>query len=103
MCERGITTSVKVWIPADLSTTGKACWRWERIDFYIADIVKALQDGGINMRGSCCGDRKDFGFVVLQDGRFLTVCPAADYRSLRWALRAAWQIVRNKYLRKERG
>ena len=103
MCEWGTDTDVRVWIPADLSATGKARWRTKPIDSCIADVVKALQDGGINMRGSCCGHGTDFGNIILQDGRILSICPTADFRSLKWALRAAWQIVRNKYMRAAEG
>ena len=95
MCEWGTHTDVRVWIPADLSATRKARWRVKPIDSCIADIVSALQNDGIDMRGSCCGHGQDFGNIILQDGRTLADCPAAELRSLRWALRAAWQIARN--------
>lgn len=98
MCKWGTTVPTKVWIPADMSATGEARWCVKPIDSCVADIVRALQDGGINMRGSCCGHGKDFGNIILEDGRILSVCPAADYRSLKWALRAAWQIIRNTRL-----
>jgi hypothetical protein len=100
MCKWGTTTDVMVKIPADLSATGKERWAVKPIDSCIADIVNALQRGGIDMRGSCCGHGKDFGNIILQDGRIISVCPTADYRSLRWALRAAWQIIRNRYIRR---
>ena len=100
MCKWGTTTDVRVRIHAGLSATGQTRWRVKPIDSCIADIVSALQKGGIDMRGSCCGHGKYFGNIILQDGRILSICPAADYRSLKWALRAAWQIIRNKYIKR---
>ena len=87
-------------IPGDLSATGKPRWKVKPIDSCIADVVSALQEAGIETRASCCGHGEDFGGVILQDGRILSICPAADYRSLKWALRAAWQIIRNKYIKR---
>lgn len=71
MCNWGQTTLVMVKIPADLSTTEKEKWKDVRIDSCIASIVKALQDKGIDMRGSCCGHGSGFGDIHLQDGRIL--------------------------------
>lgn len=95
MCKWGITTAVRVYVPADLSATGRARWREKPIDSCIADIVEALQNGGINMRGSCCGHGDYFGVIILQDGRMISLCRVGESRSLKWALRLAWQIVRN--------
>lgn len=98
MCEWGTTTPVIVKIPASLSHTGKDRWAWKEIDSCIADIVEALERAGIDMQGSCCGHGKGFGDIILRDGRFLTICERADFQSLGWALRLAWQIIRNRYL-----
>lgn len=64
---------VRVKIPADLSHTGKAYWKVVAIDHCIAPIVEALQQAGINMKGSCCGHGKREGSIVLQDGRELVI------------------------------
>ena len=64
---------VRVKIPADLSSTGKIKWRECSIDACIAPIVKALQEGGIDMRGSCCGHGEHEGDIHLQDGRTLII------------------------------
>lgn len=41
------------------------------IDAPIADIVSALQQAGIDMRGSCSGHDEREGYIDLQDGRVL--------------------------------
>jgi hypothetical protein len=64
---------VNVKIPVDLSSTGEVKWKQANIDKCIAPIVKALQEGGINMRGSCCGHGHQEGQIILQDGRMLTL------------------------------
>ena len=73
MCEWGTEVAVYVRIPADLSSTGKASWKIVGIDACIAPLVEALQNGGINMRGSCCGHGKGPGEIVLDDGRTLRI------------------------------
>ena len=73
MCEWGIYTEVSVKIPADLSYNGREYWTTKKIDKCIAPIVKALQEGGIDMRGSCCGHGKGDGEILLQDGRVLII------------------------------
>jgi hypothetical protein len=67
------TEAVRVKIPADLSYTGEERWKDAEIDAEIADIVKALQQGGIDMRASCSGHGKRPGEILLQDGRRLIV------------------------------
>jgi hypothetical protein len=73
MCEWGNTTPVIIKIPADLSFSGEEYWKEMKIDSCIAQIVKALQEGGINMRGSCCGHGNGSGDIHLQDGRALLI------------------------------
>jgi len=73
MCEWGNTKQIFVKIPSDLSSTGKTKWRYMKIDGCISKIVEALQEGGIDMRGSCCGHYKTFGDIHLQDGRVLVI------------------------------
>ncbi len=71
-CNRD-TTTVRVRIPAELSHTGNARWKYAQIDACIADIVEGLQMQGIDMRASCCGHGKSVGYILLQDGRKLVV------------------------------
>ena len=73
MCKWG--TSEKVWIkiPAELSYTGKTRYKYAKIDKCIAPLVKTLQEGNIDMRGSCCGHSKTDGRIHLQDGRVLII------------------------------
>ncbi len=78
MCKYGNTTKVRVKIPADLSHTGKTLWKTAGIDKCIAPIIKALQKGDIDMRGSCCGHGKMDGDIHLQDGRILIIKQNGD-------------------------
>lgn len=64
---------VRVRIPADLSCSGRAKWKRVGIDGCIAPLVRALQRGGVDMRGSCCGHGRGPGHIDLQDGRGLLV------------------------------
>jgi len=64
---------VMVRIPGDLSYLGRSYMGEKKIDSCIASIVKALQEGGIDMRASCCGHGKGNGKILLQDGRKLTI------------------------------
>jgi hypothetical protein len=73
MCNWGTEEVVAVRIPADLSHTGTPRWKDVGIDACIAPIVKALQAGGIDMRGSCCGHGRADGKIILADGRVLIV------------------------------
>lgn len=83
MCEWGTSKKVKVKIPADLSFNGRSRWKKMKIDACIAGLVEALQKGGVDMRGSCCG-HGGVGDIELQDGRLLLILPpekAAVYLS----------------------
>ena len=73
MCINGETVSVNVKIPADLSAEGVSIWKYKKIDKCIADLTQALQAGGIDMRGCCCGHGQTFGDIYLQDGRALLI------------------------------
>jgi hypothetical protein len=73
MCNWGDTAPVLVRIPADLSCSGEAHWKLTQIDRCIAPLVKALQEGGVDMRGSCCGHGRGEGQIELQDGRLLRI------------------------------
>jgi hypothetical protein len=73
MCEHGTETPVTVKIPADLSCDGQERLKEVGVDSCIASIVSALQAGGVDMRGSCCGHGKGTGHIDLQDGRGLLI------------------------------
>jgi hypothetical protein len=76
MCEWGTNVLVFVKVAAELSHTGEDRWQDFDIDACIAPLVSALQAGGIDMLGSCCGHGKRPGEILLRDGRVLLV--AAD-------------------------
>jgi len=67
---------VMVRIPKDLSHLGRSYMREKKIDSCITPIVKALQEGGIDMRASCCGHGNGNGKILLQDGRNLIISVA---------------------------
>ena len=73
MCKYGTSKRVLVTIPSDLSYTGKERKAVKAIDSCIASLVKALEDGGIRMRASCCGHFKTDGRIDLEDGRILII------------------------------
>ena len=73
MCKWGTCETVEVTIPADLSHNGKPFKKKAKIDKCIAPIVRALEQGGIKMRASCCGHGKTHGEIMLQDGRNLII------------------------------
>ncbi len=74
--------AVKVKIASDLSVTGKTKWKYALIDACIAPIIKALQKGNIDMRGSCCGHGSNIGDIHLQDNRYLIIKKTRDYAHL---------------------
>ena len=78
ICPCQDTTEVDVHIDADLACEGKEKWKRVKIDTCIAPLVKALQKGGINMRGSCCGHGKTIGEINLSDGRKLLIYPTSN-------------------------
>ena len=80
MCKWGTDIEVRVKIPADLSCNGIEKWKDALIDSCIAPIVRALQHGNIDMRGSCCGHGKFLGDIHLQDGRGLLVLSEKQHR-----------------------
>ncbi|MBC8435259.1 hypothetical protein H8D91_02030 [archaeon] len=79
---------VNVKIPADLSCDGKEKKKNAQVDACISSLVSALQKGGIDMRGSCCGHGEGLGEIHLQDGRMLLIVSSAE---------EGWKI-RDKYL-----
>jgi len=78
MCNRQLQ-NVLVKIPADISGTGFARFKYEAIDACIAPLVEALQKGAVDMRGSCCGHGKRLGEIHLQDGRVLIIADYQEY------------------------
>ena len=73
MCKWGTTVDVAVTIPAGMSHTGKERVAIKPIDACIADIVKALNDGGVKTVSCCCGHGAYPGHIALADGRVLMV------------------------------
>jgi hypothetical protein len=75
MCKWGTTTDVRLYA-AGWNGTGKPRANGTYlipIDSCIAPIVKALNDGGVLTRNSCCGHGKGPGKIDLVDGRTLVV------------------------------
>jgi hypothetical protein len=73
MCEWGTDVAVRVTVPASLSHTGHDRSAIKGIDACIADIVDALNKGGIQTVTSCCGHGRAEGHIVLRDGRTLRI------------------------------
>ena len=46
------------------------------IDWCIAEIVAALNAGGVRTVASCCGHQRRHGRIDLVDGRVLTILPS---------------------------
>jgi len=83
VCKWGTDEEVRVFIPADLSYTGKARFDVKKIDKCIAPIVRALNEAGIYTVTSCCGHGKGDGNIHLYDGRELIIrgSPRCEKRS----------------------
>ncbi len=73
MCAYGDSVMVRVKVLADLAHEGVDTWKDKPIDRCISSLVIALQDHGIDMRGSCCGHGKSSGEITLVDGRKLII------------------------------
>lgn len=73
MCEHGKVKRCYVKVPARLSYTGKPRWKWAGVDECIADLVSALNKGGVHTAGCCCGHGKGPAEILLADGRVLEV------------------------------
>lgn len=71
MCDWGNTVEVVVRVPSEQSSMGKDKSKLTKIDSCIADLVRALQEAGIDMKGSCCGHGEYLGYIWLRDGRFI--------------------------------
>lgn len=73
MCDHGDTVPVRVKIIGRLSHSGRDEWKAKPIDRCLSDLVEALQAGGIDMLGSCCGHGRGQAQIALVDGRQLLV------------------------------
>jgi CBS-domain-containing membrane protein len=81
----GLTTRVRVLVPAGLSATGTARRKTVGIDRALADLVRALQKAGIHMEGSCSGHGRRPGEILLADGRtLLVVFPTVTRETFAW-------------------
>lgn len=47
--------------------------RVHSIDYCVADLVAALNAGGVKTAACCCGHGEQPGVVALEDGRKLTI------------------------------
>jgi hypothetical protein len=94
MCEWGTTTPVWVKIAADLSATGKTAWRRKPVDSCIADLIGALQLGGIDMVSECCGHYRDMPSITLEDGRIIVVTDESFNRHWHWLAMAFGRAMR---------
>lgn len=65
MCERGDEKKV---VLADGKT-------WASVDSCIANLIIALNEGGIQTVASCCGHGNRPGNIALADGRELVIAP----------------------------
>jgi hypothetical protein len=91
MCDHGDTVPVKVKVLAEQSHNGRSTWKTKPIDRCIAPIVEALQQAGIDMRGSCCGHGDHNGEILLGDGRKLKIVTDIDHEQE--AMRAAANLL----------
>ena len=98
MCKWGNVETVAVKIPADLSCTRTARMKFVKIDKCIAPLVKALQEGKIDMRGSCCGHGIRWGNIHLQDGRMLLIVNADQYfnKKCRYLMKEMFKTIFQK-------
>lgn len=78
VCEHGDTVPVLCRLPSGMTDRE---WKGRSIDRCIAPLVKALQEGGINMLGSCCGHGEVKGNICLEDGRGLLVLSPEEFNT----------------------
>ena len=90
------TEDVFLKIPSDLSSSSNSYWRYTKIDKCIAPIVKAIQGGGIDMRGSCCGHGKRVGEISLQDGRIIIITSILFHEYLKLESEVSNLLVKKK-------
>lgn len=78
MCQHGTSTTLLLPNP-DHSDPDKLRFKhrlWP-VDSCIAQIVQALNAGGVTTLGSCCGHGKTGGTITLADGRALVITTRA--------------------------
>jgi hypothetical protein len=76
MCEHGIeATQIRLFEPRSDGRTHAS------VDPCIAPLVQALNCGGLQTIGSCCGHGQRPGIINLVDGRELIVMP--DFKTAR--------------------
>lgn len=73
MCQHGDTVTLRVKVVAGLAAEGVDTWKEKPVDRCLAPVVEALQAGGVDMLGSCCGHGHSPGEILLADGRSLIV------------------------------
>jgi hypothetical protein len=64
---------MEVTILAHLAHDGQQRQAIKGVDACIADIVRALNDGGVITTGSCCGHGRSDGSILLADGREIII------------------------------
>src|SRR5688572_23431424 len=64
---------MEVTILAHLAHDGQQRQAIKGVDACIAQIVRALNDGGVITTSSCCGHGRSDGSILLADGRELVV------------------------------
>ncbi len=72
MCEKGQTVKMKL-----IGRMGEDA-REVDIDKCIASIIKALNEGGVLTKSSCCGHGGD-GYILLHDGRGFLLKPLGEF------------------------
>ena len=66
---------MEVTILPHLAHDGQQRQAVKGVDACIADLVRALNDGGVTTTSSCCGHGRGDGSILLADGRELVVKP----------------------------
>jgi len=75
MCKWGTYEKVWVNLHPEISCTGNEEMKEIKADKCIASIIRSLNEGGLMMRGSCCGHDKykNVGEIELADERILII------------------------------
>ena len=73
MCEQGDTVVLNLWIPGRLDHTGKGRMKPCDIDRCLANLVEALNTGGILTEACCCGHGKRPGNIILGNGQVIEI------------------------------
>lgn len=73
MCKQGKIEKVEVIVPFWYSDSGSQETRIVGVDRCIAEIIEALNKGGIATVASCCGHQIKPGRITFRNGRELMV------------------------------